>query len=346
MKFVHIADVHLDCPFKTISDRADLGMQRRLEQRQALKKVIEFIKENDIEYLFISGDLYEQEYIRESTITFLNEQFKRIPKTKIYIVPGNHDPYIKDSYYMTYTWNNNVKIFTSNLEKVENEDANIYGFGFDNFYMNKNQIKEINIDDNNKINILITHGDFNDSTYNPMNIKELENKQFDYVALGHVHKRDASTNIVYPGSLVSLGFDEQGSHGMIVGEIINKKLYKQFIKIDEREFIEENLNVTEISSEEELIERINNINTGLNLYKINLIGYRNFPININNKLIKNEIIKIKNNTKLKLDIKENNYTLKGIFVKKLKEKLFNGEIDQETYENILEIGQQILAKNK
>lgn len=25
MKFVHIADVHLDIPFKTISDRADLG---------------------------------------------------------------------------------------------------------------------------------------------------------------------------------------------------------------------------------------------------------------------------------------------------------------------------------
>ena len=66
MKFVHIADLHLDSPFTTISDRADLGMQRRLEQREALKKVVEFIKENEIEYLFISGDLYEQEYIRES----------------------------------------------------------------------------------------------------------------------------------------------------------------------------------------------------------------------------------------------------------------------------------------
>lgn len=27
MKFVHIADVHLDTPFKTISDRADLGVE-------------------------------------------------------------------------------------------------------------------------------------------------------------------------------------------------------------------------------------------------------------------------------------------------------------------------------
>ena len=48
MKFVHIADVHFDAPFSTISDRAELGQARRLEQREAFKKVIEFIKENKI----------------------------------------------------------------------------------------------------------------------------------------------------------------------------------------------------------------------------------------------------------------------------------------------------------
>ena len=108
MKFVHIADIHLDSPFKTISDRADLGTKRRLEQREALKKVINYIKENNIEYLFISGDLYEQEYIRESTIKYINNLFKEIPQTKIYIAPGNHDPYIKNSYYAIYNWNDNV----------------------------------------------------------------------------------------------------------------------------------------------------------------------------------------------------------------------------------------------
>ena len=346
MKFVHIADVHLDCPFKTISDRADLGVERRLEQRNALKKVINFIKENNIEYLFISGDLYEQEYIRESSICFLNNLFKEIPNTKIYITPGNHDPYIKDSYYMTYNWNNNVKIFTQRVEKVENEDVNIYGFGFNNFEMQENKLNEINILDKNKINILITHGDLVDSIYNPMNKIELINKGFDYVALGHVHKRDDSSNIVYPGSLISLGFDELGEHGMIVGEIIDDKLYKQFIPIDERKFIEQEINVTDILSEEELIEKINNINTENNLYKINLIGYRNFPININIKLIKNNIIKIKNNTKIKINISENNYTLKGIFIKKLNEKKNKNEIDENTYEKILELGLQVLEKNK
>ncbi len=345
MKFVHIADIHLDSPFKTISDRADLGTKRRLEQREALKKVINYIKENNIEYLFICGDLYEQEYIRESTIKYINDLFKEIPQTKIYIAPGNHDPYIKNSYYAIYNWNDNVKIFNQNVEKIENEDVDIYGFGFNNFEMNENQLENINIENKNKINILITHGDLTESIYNPMNINILKNKGFDYVALGHVHKRDDSTNIVYPGSLISLGFDELGQHGMIVGEINNNNLIKKFIPVDDREFIEKEINVDNIFSEEELIEKINNIEENNNLYKIILTGNRNFPININIKLLKNNIIKIKNNTKIKIEIRENNYSLKGIFIKKLNEKKENKEINEETYEKILELGMQVLEKN-
>ena len=344
MKFVHIADVHLDTPFKTISDRADLGVERRLEQRKALKKVVDYIKENNIEYLFISGDLYDEAYVRESSISFLNNLFKEIPNTKIYIAPGNHDPYMKNSFYATYPWNENVKIFTNDVEKVENEDGNIYGFGFNNFEMNNNQIKNIVLDEPEKINILITHGDLGESRYNPMKLNEIKSKGFDYVALGHIHKRDDSTNVVYPGSLISLGFDELGEHGMIVGEINNKELKKEFIKIDEREFVEKELDVSDILSEEELIEKINSINEENKLFKIILVGYRNFPININIKLINKNIIKIKNNTKIKIELKENNSTLKGIFIKKLNERKNNNLIDEQTYENILEIAEQALGK--
>ena len=344
MKFVHIADVHLDTPFKTISDRADLGVERRLEQRKALKKVVDYIKENNIEYLFISGDLYDEAYVRESSISFLNNLFKEIPNTKIYIAPGNHDPYIKNSFYAIYPWNENVKIFTNDVEKVENEDGNIYGFGFNNFEMNNNQIKDIVLDEPEKINILITHGDLGESRYNPMKLNEIKSKGFDYVALGHIHKRDDSTNVVYPGSLISLGFDELGEHGMIVGEINNKKLKKEFIKIDEREFVEKELDVSDILSEEELIEKINSIEGENKLFKIILVGYRNFPININIKLINKNIIKIKNNTKIKIELKENNSTLKGIFIKKLNERKNNNLIDEQTYENILEIAEQALGK--
>ena len=60
MKFVHIADMHFDSPFVNLSDKDSLGDLRRLEQRKALKKIIEYIKENKIKYFFISLVLYEQ----------------------------------------------------------------------------------------------------------------------------------------------------------------------------------------------------------------------------------------------------------------------------------------------
>ena len=99
MKFVHIADMHFDSPFINLSDKGILGDLRRLQQRKIFKKVIEYIKQNNIEYLFISGDLYEHKYVKLSTIEYVNNLFKEIPNTKILISPGNHDPYIKDSYY-------------------------------------------------------------------------------------------------------------------------------------------------------------------------------------------------------------------------------------------------------
>ena len=81
MKFIHIADMHFDSPFVNLSDKENLGDLRRLEQRRVFKKIIEYIKENDIKYLFISGDLYEHKYIKKSTIEYINNLFKEIPRT-------------------------------------------------------------------------------------------------------------------------------------------------------------------------------------------------------------------------------------------------------------------------
>ena len=357
MKFIHIADMHFDTPFTLLNLKGDYGKIRRMDQREILKKIINYIKENNIEYLFIAGDFYEHNYIRKSTIEYINDLFKQIPKTKIFITPGNHDPYVADSMYKNFAWNNNVKIFTSRIEKVENEDANIYGVGFEDFYCEKSEIENIILEDKNKINILITHGSLNASDklqleYNPINKSKLKEVGFDYVALGHIHKLDYNTeknqNIVYPGSTIAMGFDELGKHGFIVGNVEKEKLELAFIPVDNREFKEIELDVTEINDEEELIEKINNIYLEENnLYKVILIGGRNFEININNlyKFINKEnIIKIKDKTKLNYDLEKmsNDNTLKGIFINEIKEELTNNNYTKEELDKILEIGLSIL----
>ncbi len=218
MKFVHIADVHFDMPFTALSKNG-LAEQRRIDARTAFSKMINYIKENNIKYLFISGDLYEHEYVRKSTIEYINECFKQISETKIYIAPGNHDPYLKNSYYNNFEWNKNVHIFTD-LEKIEIENINIYGYGFTDFYSKSIELPQ-NLDES-KINILIMHADLNGSTlkeeYNSILESSLQKTKFDYIALGHIHKRNSDENgkVIYPGSLISGGFDELGKHGMLV----------------------------------------------------------------------------------------------------------------------------------
>ena len=104
MRFIHMADMHFDSPFRLLSTQENFGDQRRIEQRSVMKKIIEKIKEENIPYLFIAGDLYENEYIRKTTIEYINNLFKEIPKTKIFIAPGNHDPLLKNSYYNNFNW--------------------------------------------------------------------------------------------------------------------------------------------------------------------------------------------------------------------------------------------------
>lgn len=356
MKFVHIADMHFDTPFRLLSDTSELGEIRRIDQRNAFRKMIEYIKENKIPYLFIAGDLYDHEYIRESTINFINDCFKQIPETLIYITPGNHDPYLKNSYYDKYNWNDNVKIFTSKIEKIENKDFNLYGYGFEDFYCKNSDIENIKLDDKEKINILITHGSLDggydeNRDYNTLSSSKLKQLGFSYIALGHIHKRTENLdneNIVYPGSTISLGFDELSSHGMIVGNIEEGKLNLEFIKLDDKEFKEIELDVSNIYVVEELIENINNVNYEENLlYKIILTGNRNFEINTNKiyKLINiRNVIKLKDKTKIAYDLNNiaNDSTLKGIFAKEMLEKQKDKNIDNKVIEKAIEIGMSVL----
>ena len=356
MKFVHIADMHFDSPFVHLSDKDILGDLRRLEQRKIFKKIIEYIKQNSINCLFISGDLYEQKYVKLSTIEYINNLFKQIPETQIFISPGNHDPKIKNSYYNKYNWNENVKIFGAKIEKIETEEANIYGYGFEDFYCTDCGIENFQIEDKNKLNILVMHATLDGASieekqYNSVSKKILKEKGFDYIALGHIHKLDYNNeenqNIVYPSSTASLGFDEIGDHGMIVGELTKEKLELEFIKLDEEEFKEINIDVTQIYSKEELIEKINELEIKENEYiKIILKGNRNFEINryeILKYIQNNRIIKIKDQTKIAYDLKAmaNEKTLKGLFAKEMLEKISAKELEleqKEIIEKAIEIG--------
>ena len=153
------------------------------------------------------------------------------------------------------------------------------------------------------------------------------------------------------GSTASLGFDELGEHGMIVGEVTKENLQLKFIPLDEEKFKETEIDVTDLISKEELIEKINQLEIENKEYvKIILIGSRNFEIDKYEilKYIENQrIIKIKDKTKIAYDLTKiaNENTLKGLFAKEMLEKwnkVQNVE-EKEVIEKAIEIGFEALS---
>ena len=185
-----------------------------------------------------------------------------------------------------------------------------------------------------------------------MSSSKLKQLGFNYVALGHIHKINLSKenkSIIYPGSTISLGFDELGEHGMIVGSIEKEKIELEFIKLDEKEFKEIEIDITNINEPEELLEKIETLELNeKDLYKIILIGNRNFEINtykLYKQIETRNIIKIKDKTKIGYDLNKiaNNTTLKGIFASEMLNKLEDKNLDKETVEKAIEIGIEALS---
>ena len=159
---------------------------------------------------------------------------------------------------------------------------------------------------------------------------------------------EENQRIVYPGSTISMGFDELGKHGFIVGELTKEKLEIAFIPVDNKEFVELEMDITQINDLEELIEKLNELLLDENkFYKIILVGKRKFEIDILElmKFIEREnIIKIKNKTQPDYEIEKmiNETTLKGIFIKQLLEE--KEKYTEEEINKILEIGLSIMDK--
>ncbi len=123
-----------------------------------------------------------------------------------------------------------------------------------------------------------------------------------------------------------------------------KELKLEFVPVDEKEYAELKLDVTDIASEEELIEKINDGKFEQDKYwKIILTGEKYIDIN-SNKILKyivhQNVIKIKDMTKIGIDLnlkaKKNN--LEGIFIRKLQERLKEFPEDSEKIYKAIEIG--------
>lgn len=332
-RFIHCGDIHMDARF-TSTGLSDIKAKiRRKEIMESFGRIITLAEKENIDAILIAGDLFEHEYVRPYTIDYIVNQIKRISDTSVFICPGNHDPYVKNSYYNLANWPENVYIFNHGIEKVElkEKDIVIIGKGFSSKYIYKSTVNDIDYTINNKKRILITHGTVggnpNECKYHPINIDRISSN-FDYIALGHFHQfNKIKSNAAYCGSPEPLGFDELGSHGIIVGEINSNGVIYEFVPLSKRHFIIKDIDCSTLSSLEEIMNMIKDAiyKNNNNLLRIILSGYRVNNVNINveelEAMFKDNCfyLNINDETKPYLDFKSlrRDKNIKGIFIDRI-----------------------------
>lgn len=260
ISLIHCADLHLDAPFAGLGP-AGFSQQRRRDLKETFANIISAVLEINADYLVISGDLYEHLYVTGSTIHWLNEQFIRLGDKPVVLVPGNHDPFVANSWYRSFPWSSNVRILTSASSDFLDETTGVYfyGIGFDTFRQERLPAIQPPLVSPDRINICLFHGtldmEFTQSPYNPIDLNSLLDMGMDYYALGHFHGTNAvhaGKGVVNAGSPEPLGFDEPGVHGVYWVSLekqdgrISREI--QFIRLQKRFYRELKLDITDCNS--------------------------------------------------------------------------------------------------
>ncbi|KNF08143.1 metallophosphoesterase [Gottschalkia purinilytica] len=348
IKCIHTGDLHLGLKFKNINFDSEFAHKRRLEIWETFSNIIERCKETSSDLLLISGDLFEDKYCTVNDIRKIESKFKEIANTKVVIIAGNHDPLNSKSIYNLGNWSENVYIIREDkVCKIEFDDINtvIWGLSWSKKEEKNQLLDEVSIEDSNKINILLAHGDiFNkNSEYLPIDKEKLIRSGFNYVALGHIHKHQFITDkIAYCGSPEPLDFGEIGEHGIIEGEISLDHTNMNFRSISKRKLIVKDIVIDECMNYDDIIQSIiecvSDENKKNSICKITVKGIRDKDVKIDDYIKDNikkyfDYIEIIDETNPNYDIEEiykkNADNIIGFFIKEIEKEGLDDEINKE-----------------
>ncbi len=362
VKIFHMADVHLDAPFSSLSPtEAELA---RRSLRSAFVSALFTAKNRGVDIFLIAGDLFDSDYVTPDTRDFLCAKLSEYKDMRFFISPGNHDPYTETSPYATMPLPKNVHVFRGKgVAVIEELGVAVYGVGFTSAETTESPLSGLPQLDKSLINIMVCHGDVGvpSSPYGPISKEEIAKSGFDYLALGHIHKAsgvlsEAGVHYAYPGCTEGRGFDETGDKGAFIGTISKGEADLSFISLARRKYAVETLDISDVEDRTELVDAVRTLmlpygsDTHL---RIVLTGTPKAIINIGAEFFEtggsNPMtleIKDKSTPRISLTEAEEKTTLMGVFTRRMQEKLDllpEGSEERETYGAAMRMG--LLALN-
>ncbi len=239
IRFIHMSDVHLDTSFSASGFPARLGLRKREAIRATFRRILEDARTESVDMVLIAGDLFEHDRVTPDTVEFLKQQIDALGSIRVFIAPGNHDPYIQGSPYREEAWPGNTRIFSSeDFRSVElpELEVRVAGCGFTRTQVQEHLFSKLLPMPQEGINLVVAHGSdlarvpSGKFSHGPLTVDEIAGKNVHYCALGHYHEQRPVENTVdgtevwYSGIPEGRGWDEEGERGYLLVEIAEGKV--------------------------------------------------------------------------------------------------------------------------
>ncbi len=230
ISFLHAADIHLDSPLRNLNRYEGAPAEAvRGASRRALENLVELAIDRQVDFVLISGDLYDGEWKDYNTGLFFVSRMARLREAgiRVFIISGNHDAASRMTRVLRLP--DNVKMLaTGSPESIclDQIHVAVHGQGFWSPGVKKNMVMKYPRALPGYFNIGMLHtcagGREGHESYAPCSVADMADKGYDYWALGHVHKKEMLSEepyIVFPGNIQGRHIRETGPKGCMIVEV-------------------------------------------------------------------------------------------------------------------------------
>lgn len=271
MKIIHCADLHLDSAMAALPK--EKAAQRKAELLGSFQRMVKYGRAHGVRAILISGDLFDTATKRQTRIKKQVASIIRgADEIDFLYLRGNHDA--EDFFPAEDDRPENLKTFAQDeWTSFEYGDVVVTGRETGAGAIGAEVYGSLSLD-KTKTNIVMLHGQIAGALVKAkdgaslIDLKRLEGEGIDYLALGHVHKRDEGAlgrdgAWACPGCLEGRGFDECGEKGFIALDITGKKIARSFVKCAARTIHEVEARLEGSPSFDEIKDAIQNALDGI-----------------------------------------------------------------------------------
>ena len=377
MKILHMADVHLDSKLSRYFDN-EKARERRNEILNTFTAAVEYAANEGVEAVIIAGDLFDVRNITATARDSVSDSIEQHPEITFYYLRGNHDA---DSFVQNMIEKRgglpaNLKMFSDTWTSYRQEASDgvtVVITGAEMNADNNSRLVSSLVLNQDDFNIVVLHGQEvelaskKDAEVIPL--RDYKNKGIDYMALGHIHEPkieqlDARGRYSYSGCLEGRGYDEIGQHGFNIldiksegGKATYEVHFTPFAKrIIHRIAMDLNEAGMDVITSQAIVRHIQKAaaEAGVeakDMLRVELVGKIDSDAEIDVEYIRKSLendfyhIKVVDLTKPSVSFEDFmlDKSLRGEFVRLIKEKAEQGELSEDEAAVIAQLGIDVLA---